>query len=104
MNHSEKIKNLLDENAGILTTSLVRENDIPTVYLTRLTREGKLKRVERGIYMSQDGIYDELFIFQTKYPRVIFSYETALYILNLSDKIPAEINVTVGNTLEASFS
>ena len=36
MNHSEKIKNLLDENAGILTTSLVRENDIPTVYLTRL--------------------------------------------------------------------
>jgi len=86
MNYSGKLKNLLDENSGILTTSLVRENDIPTVYLTRLTREGKLKRVERGIYISRDGIYDELFIFQTKYPRVIFSYETALYILNLSDK------------------
>ncbi|MGI6325505.1 MAG: type IV toxin-antitoxin system AbiEi family antitoxin domain-containing protein [Saccharofermentanales bacterium] len=95
MNYSEKIKNLLDKNAGILTTSLVREHDIPTVYLTRLTREGKLQRIERGIYMSKDGIYDELFVFQTKYPRVIFSYETALYILNLTDKIPAQINVTV---------
>jgi predicted transcriptional regulator of viral defense system len=84
MNHSEKIKNLLDENAGILTTSLVRENDIPTVYLTRLTREGKLKRVERGIYMSQDGIYDELFIFQTKYPRVIFSND---FIILPEDRI-----------------
>jgi hypothetical protein len=95
MNYSEKIKNLLGKNAGILTTSLVREHGIPTVYLTRLTREGKLQRIERGIYMSKDGIFDELFVFQTKYPRVIFSYETALYILNLTDKIPAEINVTV---------
>lgn len=97
MNYIKKIKNLLDENNGILTTSLVRENNIPTIYLTRLTKEGKLKRVQRGIYMSKDGIYDELFIFQTRYPKIVFSYETALYLMNLTDKIPYKIHLTVNH-------
>ncbi|MGI6608476.1 MAG: type IV toxin-antitoxin system AbiEi family antitoxin domain-containing protein [Erysipelotrichaceae bacterium] len=97
MNYIEKIKKLSDENNGILTTSLVKENNIPTIYLTRLTKEGKLKRVERGIYISKDGIYDELFIFQTRYPKVIFSYETALYLMNLTDKIPDRIHLTVNH-------
>ncbi len=97
MNNNEKIYNLLDENSGIITTSLVKENDIPTVYLTRLTKKGKLKRIERGIYMSEDGLYDELFVFQTKYPKIIYSYETALYLLNLTDKIPSKIQLTVNH-------
>jgi len=97
MNYIKKIKNLSDENNGILTTSLVRENNIPTIYLTRLTKEGKLKRVQRGIYMSKDGIYDELFIFQTRYPKIVFSYETALYLMNLTDKIPYKIHLTVNH-------
>lgn len=97
MNYIKKIKNLLDENNGILTTSLVRENNIPTIYLTRLTKEGKLKRVQRGIYMSKDGIYDELFIFQIRYPKIVFSYETALYLMNLTDKIPNKIHLTVNH-------
>lgn len=56
MNYIKKIKNLLDENNGILTTSLVRENNIPTIYLTRLTKEGKLKRVQRGIYIDRKSV------------------------------------------------
>jgi predicted transcriptional regulator of viral defense system len=95
MNYVEKLKKLSHENGNILTASLVRENNIPTIYLTRLTREGKLNRIDRGIYMSQDGIYDELFILQTRYPKIVFSYETALYLLNLTDKIPADIHLTV---------
>ncbi len=97
MNYIEKIGNLLYKNNGILTTSIIRENDIPTVYLTRLTKEGKLKRIERGIYMSKDGIYDELFIFQIRYPKIVFSYETALNLLNLTDKIPDKIHLTVNH-------
>jgi predicted transcriptional regulator of viral defense system len=97
MSYIEKIRKLSDENNGILTTSLVRENNIPTVYLTRLTKEGTLKRIERGIYMSKDGIYDELFIFQIRYPKVVFSHETALYLLNLTDKLPDRIHLTINH-------
>ena len=75
----------------------MRENNIPTVYLTRLTREGKLKRVARGVYISREGIYDELFMLQTRFPKIIFSYETALYLLNLTDKIPGNIHLTVNH-------
>ncbi|MGI6525124.1 MAG: type IV toxin-antitoxin system AbiEi family antitoxin domain-containing protein [Bdellovibrionota bacterium] len=97
MNYIKKIKSLSDENNGILTTSLVKENNIPTIYLTRLIKEGILKRVARGIYISKDGIYDELFIFQTRYPKTVFSYETALYLMNLTDKIPDKIHLTVNH-------
>lgn len=73
MNYQEMIEKILIENSGIITSSWVRENNIPTTYLTRLTRQGKLKRVERGIYMAEDGIYDELFILQSRFPKIIFS-------------------------------
>ncbi len=42
MNYIKRIRELSDENNGILTTSIVSKNNIPTVYLTRLTKEGKL--------------------------------------------------------------
>lgn len=95
MNYQQRIEKYLIENGGIITSSWARENNIPTTYLTRLTRQGKLKRIERGIYLAEDGIYDELFILQSRYPKIIFSYETALSILNLTDKIPEEISITV---------
>lgn len=47
--------------------------------------------------MSKDCIYDELFILQTRYPKIVFSYETALSLLNLTDKIPGEIHLTVNH-------
>ncbi len=97
MNYAEKVHKLLNKNGGILTASLMRENNIPTVYLTRLTREGKLNRVARGVYISREGIYDELFMFQTRFPKIIFSHETALYLLNLTDKIPGNIHLTVNH-------
>lgn len=95
MNYLKQIENELNRSGGIITTMYLRSKSIPRVYLTRLTREGKLKRIDRGIYISKDGIYDELFATQTKYPKIIFSYETALQLMNLTDKIPAKINVTV---------
>lgn len=38
---------------------------------------------------------DEYYILQKKYPNVIFSYNTALHILNLTNKTPSEIDITV---------
>lgn len=97
MDYLKQIKEHLNKSGGIITSAYVREHEIPSVYLTRLTREGKLQRVDRGIYITEDGIYDELFVLQAKYPKVIYSYETALQLLNLTDKIPEQINVTVNN-------
>ena len=40
-------------------------------------------------------IEDELFAMQTKYTKLIYSHETALYFHNLSDRTPSEYSATV---------
>ncbi len=95
MEYIEKILDYLEQNNGIITSQYCREENIPTVYLTRLVKKNVLTRVDRGIYISKDGDYDVYYFFQHKFKKAIFSYETALYLQGLTDKIPHVIEVSV---------
>lgn len=95
MTYKEKILKYLKNNNGIITSEQCRQEGIPTVYLTRLVDEDILIRIDRGIYISKDGDYDEHYFFQYKYKRVIYSYETALYLQRLTDKIPQTMEVSI---------
>lgn len=95
MNHKEKILNYLKENNGVITTQYCKEEGIPRVYLTRLVEENILSRADRGIYISKQGDYDEYYFFQHKFKKTVFSYETALYLQGLTDKIPQLIEASV---------
>lgn len=97
MNYRKQIEIHLKESGGIITSAYCRENNIPTVYLSRLAKEGKLFRVQKGIYIIEDGDFDEYYFFQYQYGKAIFSYETALFLLGVTDKIPWRIDVTVYN-------
>ncbi|MGF3073699.1 type IV toxin-antitoxin system AbiEi family antitoxin domain-containing protein [Facklamia sp. P13069] len=97
MNHRKQIERHLKKSGGIITSTYCRENNIPTVYLGRLVKEGKLFRVQKGIYITKDGDYDDYYFFQYQYKKAIFSYETALFILGVTDKIPWIMDVTVYN-------
>lgn len=97
MNYRKQIEIHLKKSDGIITSAYCRENNIPTVYLSRLAKEGKLFRVQKGIYIIEDGDYDEYYFFQYQYKKAIFSYETALFLLGVTDKIPWRIDVTVYN-------
>lgn len=97
MNYRKQIEIHLKRSGGIITSAYCRENNIPTVYLSRLAKEGKLFRVQKGIYITKDGDYDEYYFFQYQYRKAIFSYETALFLLGVTDKIPWRIDVTVYN-------
>ncbi len=95
MKYINKIENYLKNSGGIITSAYCRENGIPTVYLTRLVKSGKLERVDTGIYVTENGDYDELYFFQYKYKNTIYSYETAMYLLGITDKIIQVKDVTV---------
>lgn len=97
MSYRKQIEMHLKKSGGIITSAYCRENNIPTVYLSRLAKEGKLFRVQKGIYITKDGDYDEYYFFQYQYKKAIFSYETALFLLGVTDKIPWIIDVTVYN-------
>lgn len=95
MDYTQKIKDYLEENGGHITASYCRDNDIPTVYLTRLVRENKLIRESPGLYRTEYADYDEFLFFQMRYKKVIYSYETALFLQHLGEKIPYVWDITV---------
>lgn len=97
MNYMKLIDEHLKDSGGIITSSYCRENKIPTIYLSRLFKKGELSKVKNGVYIASDGNYDEYYFFQYQYKKAIFSYETALFLLGETDKIPWEIDVTVYN-------
>lgn len=95
MDYKKQIKQHLENSGGIITASYCRSKKIPTVYLSRLVREGYLQRAAEGLYISEDGMYDDYCYFQYRFKKAVFSYETALHLLRATDKIPQEMDVSV---------
>ena len=102
MDYKEKIYKQLNENNGIITSSWCVKEGIPTVYLSRMTKGGELNRVARGVYTSEGEIYDSYFLLQNASPVCVFSFVSALDILEETDMIPGYMEVTVYSGYNAS--
>lgn len=97
-----KIEEIIKSNNGIVTASDFKSKGIPSIYLTQLVRKGILKRYKRGIYLTDNADFDEYYFFQNKYKVCIFSYSSALYLHNMTDRIPDKMEVTVYKGYNAS--
>lgn len=95
MTKFEEIDKLLEQNDGYLFSKDVEKAGISRTYLASYVKERGLEKVSKGIYISPDTWADELYILQLRYPKVIFSGETALYIHGLIDREYSQITVTV---------
>lgn len=95
MNYQEKIEALIIAKQGTILTADLEKNNIPRTYLASLVAEGKLEKVERGVYVATDAIEDEMYVLQSRYPQLIFSHETALFLHDLTDRTPFEYAATV---------
>lgn len=95
MNYLEKLEKLIQKQHGTVLSADLDIYEIPRTYLQMMVAEGKLERVDRGVYVSIDAIEDEMYAMQTKYPKMIYSHETALYLHGLSDRTPFEYSASV---------
>ncbi|ASA99188.1 TPA: type IV toxin-antitoxin system AbiEi family antitoxin domain-containing protein [Streptococcus agalactiae] len=95
MSKKEMLFDYLENHNGMITSKDCKTIGIPTIYLTRLENEGVIFRVEKGIYLSSTGDYDEYYFFQYRYPRTVFSYVSALYLQGFTDEIPQYFEITV---------
>ena len=95
MNYLEKLEKLIQKQHGTVLSADLDIYEIPRIYLQMMVAEGKLERVDRGVYVSIDAIEDEMYAMQTKYPKLIYSHETALYLHGLSDRTPFEYSASV---------
>ena len=95
MKNIEKLEKLIKEQHGTVLSSDLTRYDIPRTYLSMMVAEGKLEKMNRGVYASIDSIEDEMYAMQSKYPKLIFSHETALFLHGLTDRTPYEYAATV---------
>ncbi|WFF73436.1 type IV toxin-antitoxin system AbiEi family antitoxin domain-containing protein [Proteiniclasticum sp. QWL-01] len=91
----EKLEKLIQKQHGTVLSADLDIYEIPRTYLQMMVAEGKLERVDRGVYVSIDAIEDEMYAMQTKYPKLIYSHETALHLHGLSDRTPFEYSASV---------
>lgn len=94
MNQAEKVLNIANQNNGIITTRQVTKLGIGRWVLQTLERLGKIYPVQRGVYVTESGYADDFFLLQERYPKGIYSHETALYLLGFSDRAPIQITMT----------
>ena len=76
---TDKIKELIELNNGIITTKIIDDNKIHRQYLKNLVDEGYLIKVSRGLYVRPDKDISEFYIMGEQYKSGIFSHNTALY-------------------------
>ena len=90
-----KILKIMKKNNEIITPAQLEKKGISRVYLSRMEEEGIIERIERGIYVTKDYEYDEYYLFQLKYPKTVFSYNTALYFYEMTERTPIKMDVSI---------
>ena len=91
----DKIKELAKLNGGMITTAQIENCGINRVMIRGLMEDGILTREAHGIYYYAEELPDDLQILQKRSPKLIFSYGTALYLWDMSDRTPHIWDITV---------
>ncbi|MFQ7236108.1 MAG: type IV toxin-antitoxin system AbiEi family antitoxin domain-containing protein [Enterococcus hulanensis] len=94
MTKKEMVLRMAADNNGIILTKQLTEAGIYRSVLKDLEDEGKLTKVQHGVYVTEDGYVDDFFLLQHRFPSGIYSHETALYLLGYSDRAPIRITMT----------
>lgn len=95
MNNEEKIKNFLRQNNGYITTAEFIFLGIGRYLIPNFIKEGLIRKVRYGLYIDNSLLEDPYYILQKRYPHAIFSYNTAFYILNLTNRTPHKIDISI---------
>mgnify|MGYP006294444277 CR=1 FL=1 len=91
------IEQLLKKGNGVIKASDARMAGINNKELQRMTESGELERISHGLYIDAEHMEDEFFITQYRCRKGIYSYETALFLNNLSDRVPLRLMMTIPN-------
>lgn len=95
MTNEERITNFAKENNDYITRKNVDNLKIHHYYLTNLVKKGTLIKISKGVYMLNNAIKDDYYIISQGSKHAVFSHATALYLHELSDRIPLNYDVTV---------
>lgn len=98
MTNTDRIIKMAKENHGIITTAKVVEAGLPRGSLKYLVDKGMLEKAVRGVFTLPEVWEDEFVNLQSRFKRGIFSFETALFLCDLTDRTPNRFHMTFPST------
>lgn len=96
------LEHFVQANDGVLNISAAAKLGISPPTLYAFARARGLERISKGIYADPHGWHDEMWLVSLRWPRAVFSHESALLIHSLTDREPASLSVTVPSGYNAS--
>ena len=106
MDLDASIKEYMDAQGGILTAADIQRLGYSRGMLHVYSRAGLLERYSCGVYIRPGTLADDMLYMQRKFPSLIFSHESALYLLGLTERTPFRHSVTIPSdaTLPSSLA
>ena len=88
------VYNYIKNKHGVITFRDMEELNFSYQQLNQLVSKGKVESIERGIYHLPDTYIDDYFSLQYRFPKGIYSLETALWLHGLSLTIPFNMTMS----------
>ncbi len=85
----------IKSNNNLITTRQVLELGFSKAILPKYEKEGLVKRVRQGTYILADSEHDDMYTLMLRSDHIIFSHDSALFLLGLSDRKPTEHSITI---------
>lgn len=82
-------------NNNIITTKRAIELGFSKALLPKYEKEGLIERVRQGIYILPESVHDDMYTLMLRSENIIFSHESALFLLELTERTPFENSVTI---------
>ena len=95
MKKKDHLLEVIENNAGVITTKEVLDNGFHKDTLKALVVDGKLEKVATGLYALPHENIDEYLYFTHRIKKGVFSHETAAYLQGLTTKIPCNYVMTI---------
>lgn len=80
---------------GFITNNEALKLGISRHKLAEFVNRGELERVKNGVYKKKDDVNDEFALISYNNEKVVFSFHTALFLLELSDRSPNCFHISV---------
>lgn len=93
--HTQTLDRILEEGDGVITASAALKAGVPKDSFYRYVSNRGLERQSHGIYLSKDAFPDEFALLQARFPKAIFSHDTALFLHGMSEREPIPLSVSV---------
>lgn len=97
----DTLKKYIQENL-VITNTEAEDLGYSRHNLSELTKSGQLERLRPGLYQLKGKVIDDFVLISSNSKRIIFSHQTALFLYDLSDRIPNVFHISVPQGYNAS--